>query len=124
MESLTYVLIYFLHGSLPWLGSKPAVDMQWLSTTLQWKMSSPLDLLGSACPNEFVFLSYTHTLHFDEKPDYTYLCKIHELLICEEYQYNHMFARWSDIPDTQSAGSRAKSDKQKGLQTKDSCDKM
>ena len=126
MESLAYVLVYFLHGSLPWFGSKPAVDTQWRDATLQWKMSSPLDLLGSACPNEFsVFLSYTRTLNFDEKPDYTYLRKIfHELLVGEEYQYEHMFAWWSDIPDTRSAGGRAKSDKQKGLQTKDSRDEM
>jgi serine/threonine protein kinase len=102
MESLAYVLVYFLRGSLPWFGSKPAVDTQWRDATLQWKMSSSLDLLGSACPNEFsVFLSYTRTLRFDKKPDYTYLRKIfHELLVCEEYQYEHMFAQWSDIPDT------------------------
>ena len=125
MESLAYVLVYFLHSSLPWFGSKPAVDMQWHNATLQWKMSSPLNLLGSACPNEFsVFLSYTRTLRFDEKPDYIYLHKIfHELPMRKKY-HEHMFARWSDIPDTQSAGSRAKSDKQKGLQTKDSHDKM
>jgi casein kinase I homolog HRR25 len=115
MESLAYVLVYFLCGSLPWFGSKPAVDTQWRDATLQW--SSPLDLLGSVCPNEFsVFLSYTRTLRFNEKPDYTYLRKIfHKLLMREEYQYEHMFAQWSDILDTRSAGGRAKSDKQKGL---------
>jgi casein kinase I homolog HRR25 len=89
MESLAYILIYFLRGSLPWSGIKLAMDMQQHEATLQQKMGSPVDLLGSAYPNEFsVFLSYTRTLHFDEKPDYAYMRKIfRELLLRTEYQH-------------------------------------
>lgn len=89
MESLAYILIYFLHGSLPWSGIKLAMDMQWHKATLQRKMGSPVDLLGSAYPNKFsVFLNYTCTLRFNEKPDYAYMRKIfRELLLRTEYQH-------------------------------------
>ena len=111
MEPLTYILIYFLCGSLPWSGIKLAMDMKWHKETLQWKMGSPLDLLGSAYPNKFsVFLSYTRALCFDEKPDYTYICKIFcELLLHTEYQ--HLLT--CDSPDACIAGARAKNNKWK-----------
>jgi serine/threonine protein kinase len=90
MESLAYILIYFLCGSLPWSSIKLAMDMEWHKATLQQNMGSPLDLLGSAYTNEFsVFLHYTHALHFDEKPDYAYIHKIfHELLLHTEYWHS------------------------------------
>jgi hypothetical protein len=75
--------------SLPWSSIKLAMDMEWHKATLQQKMGSPLDLLGFAYPNKFsVFLSYTRTLHFNEKPDYAYIRKIfHELFLRTEYQH-------------------------------------
>jgi hypothetical protein len=111
MESLAYILIYFLHGSLPWSGIKLAMDMELHEATLQRKISSPLDLLGSAYPNEFrVFLSYTRALRFDEKPDYAYIRKIfHELLLRTEYQHSST----CDSPDARIAGARANDNKRK-----------
>jgi casein kinase I family protein HRR25 len=46
------------------------------------KIITPTDLLCHEFPNEFgIFLNYTHTLHFDDKPDYSYLHKLfHDLL--------------------------------------------
>jgi casein kinase I homolog HRR25 len=109
MESLTYILIYFLLGSLPWSGIKHAMDMEWHEATLQQKVGSPLNLLGSAYPNKFsVSLSYTCTLHFNEKPDYTYIRKIFcELLLHTEYQHSLTH----DSPDACIAGAKAKNNK-------------
>jgi casein kinase I homolog HRR25 len=59
LESIAYVLIYFLCGSLPWLGAKPTAEKQQWDITLQMKMNTPPDILCSACPTEFsIFLSY------------------------------------------------------------------
>ena len=90
---------------------------------LQQKLSSPLDLLLSECPNEFkVFLSYARALRFDEKPDYSYLRKLFlNLLLREGYQYDRPFPRsiMSNIPDNQITDAGAKTDKWKVLQEMD-----
>jgi casein kinase I family protein HRR25 len=94
MESLAYILVYLLCGSLPWLGVRPAINMQWLNATLQQKMGLPLDLLGSACPNKFkLFLNYTRNLRFNEKPDYAYLCKIFRNLVDEPHSALPIYSR-------------------------------
>src|ERR1700677_2006196 len=85
MESLAYVLLYFFHGSLPWLGVEPLTNQQQHNPILQQKMSLPLNFLGSAHPNKFnLFLDYTCNLYFDEKPNYAYLHKLFcDLLVCK-----------------------------------------
>jgi len=96
LESLAYILIYFLHRSLPWYGVEPAVNKQRRNAILQWKQSSHLTCLCSACPPEFgMFLNYARTLAFDEKPDYGYLRKLfRELLVCEGHQYGPPISWW------------------------------
>lgn len=87
LEFIAYVLLYFLCGSLPWLAAEPAINKQPHDTILQRKRNTPLDILCSTCPIEFsIFLNYTHTLHFKEKPDYSYIHSLfHSLFVCEGY---------------------------------------
>ena len=41
------------------------------------KMSTPTEVLCRGFPNEFaIYLNYTRSLRFDDKPDYSYLRKI------------------------------------------------
>lgn len=69
LESLGYMLIYFLKGRLPWQGliahnGKP-IDVA------QRKMLIPLEELCSGLPHEFVsYLEYVRSLKFDQTPDY------------------------------------------------------
>ncbi|KAJ8579365.1 kinase-like protein, partial [Rhizopogon salebrosus TDB-379] len=67
LESLTYLLIYLLHGSLPWLDS----GTRHADTILEMKNN----LLGSdRLPDALKeMLKYSQTLAFDSKPDYEYL---------------------------------------------------
>jgi len=94
LESIAYVLIYFLRGSLPWLGAKPTAEKQQQDITLQTKMNTPPDILCSACPTEFsIFLSYVRGLRFGDKPDYGYIRKLfRELFVREGYHFDHPFA--------------------------------
>ncbi|KIM78110.1 hypothetical protein PILCRDRAFT_76040 [Piloderma croceum F 1598] len=95
IESLAYILIYFLCGSLPWHGIRATTSGQEHQTILQLKMNLTLDRLYPACPSVFgVFLDYACGLAFDEKLDYDYLRSLfRKLLITEEQQYRHPFAK-------------------------------
>ncbi|KAG2108219.1 casein kinase I [Suillus discolor] len=72
LESLTYMLIYFLRGSLPWLTS----DNEKLSnsTILKCKARATIADICHDIPVEFAnILIYTCSLAFAEDPDYDHL---------------------------------------------------
>ena len=68
IESLAYMLIYFLKGSLPWDNKVNKADIQ----NKRRKIS--IEMLCLNVPIEIKqFLSYAYNLKFIEKPDYNYL---------------------------------------------------
>lgn len=72
LESLTYMLIYLLRGSLPWLTS----DHEKLSSCsiLERKVNTTIEVLCDGIPVEFAsILIYTRSLAFSEDPDYGHL---------------------------------------------------
>ncbi|KAJ3301321.1 serine/threonine protein kinase [Kappamyces sp. JEL0829] len=93
LESLGYVLMYFCRGSLPWQGLKAATKKQKYDRIMEKKMTTPTEVLCKGFPQEFaVFLNYTRTLRFDDKPDYTYLRKIfRDLFVREMFHYDYVF---------------------------------
>lgn len=77
IESLGYVLMYFLRGSLPWQGLKAATKKQKYEKISEKKMSTPVEILCKGFPIEFVtYFQYCRSLRFDDKPDYSYLRKL------------------------------------------------
>ncbi|KAI9570221.1 kinase-like domain-containing protein [Boletus coccyginus] len=112
LESLAYVLMYFLRGALPWQGLKAATKKQKYDRIMEKKMTTPTDLLCRGFPNEFgIFLNYTRALRFDDKPDYSYLRKLfRDLFVREGFQYDYVFD-WSvqrGAPDDGSTGASQK----------------
>ncbi|KAK9694299.1 serine/threonine protein kinase [Basidiobolus ranarum] len=93
LESLGYVMMYFLRGSLPWQGLKAATKKQKYDRIMEKKMTTPTELLCRNFPNEFaIYLNYTRSLRFDDKPDYSYLRKLfRDLFIREGFQYDYIF---------------------------------
>ena len=91
LESLAYFLIYLLSGSLPWYGAKTSTQKQG-NRIAQMKRDEFLDLLAR-WPSKFcVFLDYTHALHFEDKPDYNYLCQLfHDIRMREGFQHDSIF---------------------------------
>ncbi|KAG1902198.1 kinase-like protein [Suillus fuscotomentosus] len=72
LESLIYMLIYFLHGSLPWFTS----DHEKLPTSsiLARKVDTTIEDLCLGIPPEITtMLIYSCNLAFSEDPDYNYL---------------------------------------------------
>lgn len=93
LESLGYVLMYFCRGSLPWQGLKAASKKQKYDRIMEKKMTTPTELLCRGFPSEFaIYLNYTRSLRFDDKPDYGYLRKLfRDLFLREGYQYDYVF---------------------------------
>ena len=101
LESLGYVLMYFLRGSLPWQGLKAATKKQKYDRIMEKKITTATEILCRGHPNEFaVYLNYTRSLRFDDKPDYSYLRKLfRDLFVREGFQYDYVFD-WS-VQNTQ-----------------------
>ena len=70
LELLAYILIYFLHGSLPWQG----LGLETRDLVVENKQAtSTLDLCQGLPVQLRAFLEYCRSLSFDGKPDYDYL---------------------------------------------------
>ncbi|KAI9292885.1 putative casein kinase I [Neoconidiobolus thromboides FSU 785] len=93
LESLGYVLMYFCRGSLPWQGLKAASKKQKYDRIMEKKMTTPTDVLCAGYKREFaIYLNYTRSLRFDDKPDYTYLRKLfRDLFVREGFSYDYVF---------------------------------
>lgn len=91
LESLGYVLMYFLRGSLPWQGLKAATKKQKYEKISEQKMSTSVEVLCKGFPPEFVtYFQVCRTLRFEDKPDYSYMRKLfRDLFIKEGYQYDY-----------------------------------
>jgi serine/threonine protein kinase len=71
LESIGYMLLYFLRGSLPWQGLPVAEDEDKFELISRKKRRTPLDELCEGAPPEFAeYLRIVRALGFDEEPDY------------------------------------------------------
>ncbi len=61
LESLAYVLMYFLRGSLPWQGLKAATKKQKYDRIMEKKMTTPTDLLCRGIPERIWNLLELHS---------------------------------------------------------------
>ncbi|XP_029116998.1 casein kinase 1 isoform X2 [Elaeis guineensis] len=93
LESLGYVLMYFLRGSLPWQGLKAGTKKQKYDKISEKKMLTPVEVLCKSYPSEFIsYFQYCRSLRFDDKPDYSYLKRLfRDLFIREGYQSDYVF---------------------------------
>ena len=103
LESLAYILIYFLQGSLPWQGLGHLNH----NLIVESKQKTSTFALCQGLPREFrTFLEYSRSLAFDDKPNYGYLSGLFdELLSLEDYQDQQAFD-W-DTADSQLGGDVA-----------------
>ncbi|XP_074649405.1 casein kinase I-like isoform X2 [Tubulanus polymorphus] len=93
MESLGYVFMYFLRGSLPWQGLKAQTKRQKYERISEKKMSTPIEELCRGFPGEFAtYLNFCRSLRFDDKPDYSYLRQLFRSLFHRQgYTYDYVF---------------------------------
>ncbi|KAJ1984283.1 serine/threonine protein kinase [Dimargaris verticillata] len=109
LESLGYVLMYFLRGNLPWQGLKAVTKRQKYDRIMEKKMTTTTEQLCRGFPSEFaIYLNYTRSLRFDDRPDYAYLKRLfRELFVREGYKYDYVFD-WTAFKKEHQDGSHSK----------------
>lgn len=77
LESVGYMLIYFLKGKLPWQGAKKQKGIDHSKTIGRIKLYTSLEKLCDGLPNCFIeYLKYCRKMEFEETPDYVYLTNL------------------------------------------------
>ncbi|KAG0500492.1 hypothetical protein HPP92_000564 [Vanilla planifolia] len=106
LESLGFVLMYFLRGSLPWQGLKAGTKKQKYEKISEKKVSTSIEAFCRGYPSEFAsFFHYCRSLRFEDKPDYAYLKRLfRDLFIREGFQFDYVFD-WTILKYQQSPNS-------------------
>lgn len=96
LESIAYVVMYLLRGSLPWMNLKPAGRDDRYEKIMEKKIATSPETLCKGYPAEFcTYLTYCRSLKFEEKPDYAYLRNLFKNVMQKnEFEYDFVFD-WS-----------------------------
>ncbi|KAF8226875.1 kinase-like protein [Tricholoma matsutake] len=95
LESLAHILIYFLHGSLPWQCLEGSSRKQRFQRIMQRKQNTTTAELCAGLPDEFrIFLDYTCHLSFDAEPDYQYIRSLFQDLFNAHGYYDDGIFDW------------------------------
>lgn len=100
MESVGYVLIYFMKNKLPWQSIKTngTTKSEKYLEIQKIKDQYPLEKLCKELPKEFLlYLKHVKSLEFTEKPNYNYLKELfRELMKKEDLVYDLVFD-WNNL---------------------------
>ncbi len=92
LESVGYVLLYFLRGSLPWQGLKVKTKEARYQKILEKKKETTSEELCKNFPEEFQeYVTYTRNLGYTDDPDYDMLRGLFSSLLCDKMGENFDF---------------------------------
>lgn len=93
LESLGFLLIYFLEGSLPWQGLKAASKRERRKLIGTMKLKTTIKELCKGHPEEFErYFDYVRSLDFADRPDYHFLRTIfRNLFRAKGYKYDYKY---------------------------------
>ena len=94
LESIGYVLMYFLRGTLPWQGINTRNKEEKYRKIFEKKKETTIEELCGGYPEEFkTYITYCRSLTFEQQPDYEYLRRLLKDLFdnegfCYDYEYD------------------------------------
>lgn len=89
MCSIGYCLIYFLKGTLPWVGIKAKTKKEKYDLIQDKKLSTSLDQLCENLPEQFEkYMTYCQSLKFEDKPNYSFCRKLFREVMKQKKYYN------------------------------------
>jgi len=92
LESVGYVLMYFLKGKLPWQGLNIKTKETRYQKILEKKKETSSETLCKGFPNEFKeYVEYTRNLGYEEEPNYDRLRCLFLNLVCDKMGDNFDF---------------------------------
>ena len=93
LESIGYILIYFIKGKLPWMGLKTNDLKKRGEEVYTIKRNTSLETLCEGLPKEFMsYMKYCRLLQFKSEPDYTYLRNLfYNIFIQNNFKYDYKF---------------------------------
>lgn len=93
LESLGYILIYFLKGGLPWMNLNGQTKEEKHRLIVNMKLGTTLEKLCETLPKEFLdYMTYVRNLKFEDEPNYIHLKKLfRSLLINSKLDMNYVF---------------------------------
>ena len=99
LESIGYMLIYLMKGSLPWQRVKVSNKKESYLKVAQFKNNITPEKLCENLPNEFItYLKYVKKLKFEEEPNYNYLRNIFvQMMRKQGFEAINCFFSWVDL---------------------------
>ena len=96
LESIFYILIYFLKGNLPWQGLKVSNKNERYRKICEKKKNTLISDLCHGFPKELeLFLEYIKQLEFTQTPDYSYLKHLLKHIIENSNQTIDFYYDWN-----------------------------
>ena len=100
LESIGYVMLYFIKKRLPWQGCQGSTKQAKYNKILEKKLLISLDSLCKDLPLEFqIYLKYVRNLRFDERPNYEFLKGLFIDLLFSLYSKDFYFDWTLRYPD-------------------------
>ena len=101
LESIGYMIIYFMRGKLPWQEVKGNKKLErYLKIYKMKKNVSPEDLCKSLPKQMVDFMKYVKHLEFEQEPDYNYLRNLFKSILKRLYDSNEkLLFSWIKLAD-------------------------
>jgi len=105
LESIGYILIYFLRGKLPWQGIKAKDGEKYYEKIGKKKENISIYELCEGFPEEIAFyFNYVKQLEFEDEPNYNFLSELFEKILKKLYKINfncnfnnYQIYDWNDL---------------------------
>ena len=97
LESVGYVLLYFLRGKLPWQGIKAKNKEERNNKIMFRKKTTTAEELCYGFHDNFVkYINYTRNLEYEQDPDYNYLKKLFLSMLISNGFFLDCFYDWDN----------------------------